>query len=226
MTSVVWVIIGLDAGLPPTWRQLTYLSIGPLETNFIEILIQEKWFPIKKMTIKMSSANCRPSCSDIHALMSWWYSIRSCKADRHFNVCQPCSIWRCMINPLTTGNTAVGEPCGSSCCVFHDRQFGDSITCSCTPTCLPHLLSWWKPHGRQGMLGQPSSGWGNSRVGRDGDRERSLSGTVLHNLLYNFSEHITVKSHQCSCLNPLVTWPWVQQLLQANNKESSKSPHC
>ena len=58
-------IIGSDNGLSPQWRQAIIwtnagiLLIGPLGTNFSEILIEIQTFSFKKMHLKMSSAKWR-----------------------------------------------------------------------------------------------------------------------------------------------------------------------
>ena len=64
----IWVgnltIIGSDNGLSPgrrraiTWTNAGILLIGPLETNFNEILIEIQAFSLNKMRLKMSSAKC------------------------------------------------------------------------------------------------------------------------------------------------------------------------
>ena len=59
-------IIGSDNGLSPTrrlaiiWTNAGILLIGPLGTNFSEILISIQTFSFKKMHLKMSSAKWRP----------------------------------------------------------------------------------------------------------------------------------------------------------------------
>ena len=58
--------IGSDNGLSPgrrqaiIWTNAGILLIGPLETNFSEILIGIQTFSFKKMHLKMSSAKWRP----------------------------------------------------------------------------------------------------------------------------------------------------------------------
>ena len=55
-------ITGSDNGLLPERRQVIFLTnaeillIGPLGTNFSEILIEIQTFSLKKMRLKMSSA--------------------------------------------------------------------------------------------------------------------------------------------------------------------------
>ena len=57
-------IIGSDNGLSPerrqaiTWTNAGILLIGPLGTNFGEILIEIQTFSLKKIRLKMSSAKC------------------------------------------------------------------------------------------------------------------------------------------------------------------------
>ena len=57
-------IIGSDNGLSPQrrqaiiWTNAGILLIGPLETNFSEILIKIQTFSLKKIRLKMSSAKC------------------------------------------------------------------------------------------------------------------------------------------------------------------------
>ena len=72
-TSVNEVIIGSDNGLSPgrhqaiIWTSAGILLIGPVGTNFNEILIEIDIFSVKKMHFKMSSAKMaailsRPQC--------------------------------------------------------------------------------------------------------------------------------------------------------------------
>ena len=58
-------MIGLDNGLSPgrrqaiIWTNAEILLIGPLGTNFSEILIEIDIFSFKKMHLKMASAKWR-----------------------------------------------------------------------------------------------------------------------------------------------------------------------
>ena len=67
-------IIGSDNGLSPgrrqaiIWTNAGILLIGPLETNFSEILIRIQAFSFKKMHLKMSSGKWRPSCLGLNVL--------------------------------------------------------------------------------------------------------------------------------------------------------------
>ena len=67
-------IIGSDNGLWPDRRQAIIwtiagsLLIGPLGTNFSEILIEILTFSFKKMCLKVSSAKRRPFCFGLNVL--------------------------------------------------------------------------------------------------------------------------------------------------------------
>ena len=67
-------IIGSDNGLSPDLRQAIFLTnagiwlIGPLGTNFSEILIGIHILSFKKMPLKMYSAKCRPFCLGLNVL--------------------------------------------------------------------------------------------------------------------------------------------------------------
>ena len=76
-------IIGSDNGLSPgrrqaiIWTNAGILLIGPLGTNFSEILIGIQTFPFKKLRLRMSSAKWRPSCLGLNEL-KWTLSIFQC----------------------------------------------------------------------------------------------------------------------------------------------------
>ena len=67
-------IIGSDNGLPLGWRQaITWtwiLLIGPLGTNFSEMLIEILPFSFKKIHLKMSSGKWRPFCLGLNVLIN------------------------------------------------------------------------------------------------------------------------------------------------------------
>ena len=72
------IIIGSDNGLSPDrrraiiWTNAGILLIGPLGTNFVEILIEIHKFSLKKRNLKMSSAKWRPCCLMSPLLLSWF----------------------------------------------------------------------------------------------------------------------------------------------------------
>ena len=67
-------IIGSDNGLSPdrrqanVWTNAGLLLIGPLGTNFSEILIEILTFSFKKMRLKVSSAKRQPFCLGLNVL--------------------------------------------------------------------------------------------------------------------------------------------------------------
>ena len=68
-------IIGSDNGLSPgrrqaiTWTNVGILLIGPLGTNFSEMLIKIHTFSFEKIHLKMSSGKWRPFCLGLNVLM-------------------------------------------------------------------------------------------------------------------------------------------------------------
>ena len=74
--SVQHITIASDNGLSPVrhqaiiWRNAGILLIGPLGTNFSEILIEIHKFLFKKMHLKMSAGKCRPFCLGLNVLSS------------------------------------------------------------------------------------------------------------------------------------------------------------
>ena len=69
-------IIASDNGLSPDrrqaiiWTNAGILLIGPLGTNFSEILIEIETFSFNKMHLKISSGKWRPSCLGLNVLMN------------------------------------------------------------------------------------------------------------------------------------------------------------
>ena len=84
LTVSIWVskltTIGSDSGLSPKWRQAIIrtnagiLLMGPLRTNFSEILIKICSFSFRKMHLKMSSVKCWPFCLSLSVLKCCMYS--------------------------------------------------------------------------------------------------------------------------------------------------------
>ena len=72
--NVYLTIIGSDNGLSPDrrqaiiWTNVELSLIGPLGTNFSEILIEILKFSIKKTRLKVSSAKRRPFCLGLNVL--------------------------------------------------------------------------------------------------------------------------------------------------------------
>ena len=95
-------IIGSDNGLSPgrrqaiIWISAGILLIGPLGTNFSEILIEILIFSFKKMRLKVSSAKRRSFCLGLNVLtLSWHREFKSFLTERkdplilhsHFHSC-------------------------------------------------------------------------------------------------------------------------------------------
>ena len=70
------IIIGSDNRLSPgqrqaiIWTNAGILLIGPLGTNFSEILIKTCRFSFKKIYLKMSSGKWRPSCLGLNEVLT------------------------------------------------------------------------------------------------------------------------------------------------------------
>ena len=108
--------IGSDNGLSPgrrqaiIWTSAGILSIGPLGTNFSEILIGIQTFSFKKMHLKMSSVKWRPFCLGLNVLRLtsqapaciWIISLHECtKTDNIYNHSEQNF---CPFNSLRPGN--------------------------------------------------------------------------------------------------------------------------
>ena len=71
-------IIGSDNGLSPgrrqaiIWTSAGVVLIGPLGTNFSEILTGIQTFSFKKMHLKMASGKWRPFCLDLNVSTVCW----------------------------------------------------------------------------------------------------------------------------------------------------------
>ena len=85
------IIIGSDNGLSP-WRRQAIIwtnagiwSMGPLGTNFSEILIEIHTFSFQKMHLKMSSAKWRLFCLCLNVLTQWNLKLHTCKMNT-FNI--------------------------------------------------------------------------------------------------------------------------------------------
>ena len=74
-------IIASDNGLSPgrrqaiIWTSAGMLLIGPLGTNFSEILVEIVAFSFKKTRLKVSSAKWRPCCLGLNVLTNDWLTF-------------------------------------------------------------------------------------------------------------------------------------------------------
>ena len=88
-------IIVSDKGLSPArrqviiWNNAGILFIGPLGTNFSEILIEIHTFSFKKMHFKMSSGKWRPFCLGLNVLMEPYglWTLNTCINFGHHYAC-------------------------------------------------------------------------------------------------------------------------------------------
>ena len=91
-------IIGSDNGLSPDrrqaiiWSNAGILLIGPLGTNFSEMLIEILTFSFKKMRLKVSSAKRRPFCLGLNVLRR--VHIRICCAIDRSSDLNRIPLWR------------------------------------------------------------------------------------------------------------------------------------
>ena len=99
--------IGSDNGLSPgrrqaiIWTNAGILFIGPLGTNFSEILIEIYTFSFKKLHFKMSSGKWRPFCLGLNVLIQlhwpfkcWARIYTGPKLDYHCTCRCPSTLWR------------------------------------------------------------------------------------------------------------------------------------
>ena len=94
-------IIGSDNGLSPDrceaiiWTNAGILLIGPLGTNFSEILIKILTFSFKKMCLKVSSAKRQPFCLGLNVLNTYQYWMyRNKRENKHITVGSSlCYLW-------------------------------------------------------------------------------------------------------------------------------------
>ena len=83
-------IIGWDNGLSPVrhqaiiWTNALSLPIGPLGTNFSQIVFEIQTFSFKKMLLKISSAKWWSLCLCLNVIMDW---PKSCKDLQSINTC-------------------------------------------------------------------------------------------------------------------------------------------
>ena len=97
-------IIGSDNGLSPgrrqaiTWTNVGILLIGPLGTNFSEMLIEIHKFSFKKIHLKMSSGKWRPFCLGLNVLSHLCYARSQTR------------LWCLPIGTQTSGAAPIGTP--------------------------------------------------------------------------------------------------------------------
>ena len=97
-------IIGSDNGLSPgrrqaiIWTSAGILLIGPLRTNFSEILIEIYTFSFKKIDLKVSSGKWRPSCLGLNVLTT---CLQRLKLYGHTKSSKESRLWPLLLTGLT-----------------------------------------------------------------------------------------------------------------------------
>ena len=147
-------IIGSDNGLSPVrrqaiiWTNAEIMLIGPLGTNFSEILIEIFTFSFKKMRLKMSSGKWRPSCLGLNVLKALWqfqlhihhskYRCALLKGTREM------PISRMSYNDMNyslLANVWSFNPVGSHCLTNHPEEWTWNIETNKFPLTTLHLNS-------------------------------------------------------------------------------------
>ena len=130
-------IIGSDKGLSPSqlqatiWTNTGILLIGPLGTNFKEMLIEIRAFPSKKMHLKMSPGRRRPSCLGLNMLIT--------KTSRIFDLQTVVEIDRCALRgskiltassvSMETSESLISSRALSPVCMTDNRMWGTFQYC-------------------------------------------------------------------------------------------------
>ena len=147
-------IIGLDYGLSPgrrqaiIWTNAGILLIGPLGTNFSEILIEILAFSFKKMHLRVSSVKRRPFCLGLHVLTNEciWEIGDTFEAESG----SPFITW----NHATTRKTKnrlhislgivyVAHESLRHACICHELEIIYRYGCQARPACW-HQREWYK----------------------------------------------------------------------------------
>ena len=80
-----------------TWTNAGILLIGPLGTNFSEILVGNKILSFKKIHLKISSGKWRPFCLGLKVLIGSCEIISCCLMGNLDTVCFPCLLFRALV---------------------------------------------------------------------------------------------------------------------------------
>ena len=131
--------IGSDNGLSPgrrqaiIWTNAGILLIGPLGTNFSEILIKVFTFSFKKMHVKMSSGKWRPFCLGLNVLT--WFSCSP--------VTQPYKISTVTKTVFQLAHFTMTPAVVAACTPRLSRAVTPTVTSSVVPFSEPGE-QWWK----------------------------------------------------------------------------------
>ena len=102
----------LDGAKSFIWTDTGILLIGPLETNFNEVLTKVYTFSFKQMYLEISSGKWRPFCFGPNVLKSqrqgWKYFSMEHQAD-HMLKMRGCTIWRQLRSTSTISHNDNGK---------------------------------------------------------------------------------------------------------------------
>ena len=154
-------IIDSDNGLSPgrhqaiIWTNARILLIGPLGTNFIEMLIKIHTFSFRKMHLKMSSAKWRPFCLGLNVLninMAYLIPMTSYHISRGYwqyssDARSPKFPVLWGFQPVHLGVMCSWSPVLGCQCRFREssrniRPLGNRSLWLCCPLRLPHHGRW------------------------------------------------------------------------------------
>ena len=116
------IIIGSDNGLSPGWHQAIILTnagiflIGPLGTNFSEILIEILTLSFEKWHLKVLPAKWRPFCLGLNVLILPEHHLKvCCILHSMLIITEPAyntilvSMWQCEIKMFSTKHTSCSQ---------------------------------------------------------------------------------------------------------------------
>ena len=132
-------IIGSDNGLSPDrrqaiiWTNAGLLLIGPLGTNFSEILIEILTFSFRKMCLNVSSAKWRPFCFGLNVLI-----LQHCIF--HWVQSNCWKVFSLFLGSLNLTCFPISEFTGDGCQFVKDSCFRHN--CVNGATCQPHATSY------------------------------------------------------------------------------------
>ena len=142
-------IIASDNGLSPgprqtiIWTNAAKLLIGPLRTNFNEILIEIHTFSFKKMHLKMSSAKWRPFCLGLNITHHMHTEYKISVASKPNNPVIITCMWKRRYEVTTLHVTQLSFDVIS--CQSGGMMIGDSNQ-RCHEYCIPCETMWLLVH--------------------------------------------------------------------------------
>ena len=146
-------IIGWDNGLSPArrqaiiWTNAGILLIGPLGTNFSEILIGIQTFSFTKMHLKMSSAKWRPFCLGLNVLkmiavvICFTVITTTAVTTTNHNFSNNLTSWCCVSSKLNSKSSFQQCFCLSKQIINNDsKSFWINQDFKCLQACCPECI--------------------------------------------------------------------------------------